>query len=183
MDKLVHNLETVLSHYRDSFSRKKYNIESKEIDLLMKVFNISQKKKFENKQYWGRELGMCWQKVVIEVFKAFDKSYKTALTDERDELCDLISGKDAIDTKYRIGSGDSGTLKKFKAYAPRLIEKNLRPVMLILRNDNLNNAIRSCEKEGWKIYRGESTFQYIQDKTSFDLKKFLLSNSNKFSLY
>ena len=43
-----------------------------------------------------------------------------------DELCDLIAGKDAINTKYRIGSGDSGTLKKFKQYGRKLEGDGLR---------------------------------------------------------
>jgi hypothetical protein len=37
-----------------------------------------------------------------------------------DEFCDLVVGNDAIDTKYRIGSGDSGTLKKFRQYGQEL---------------------------------------------------------------
>ena len=68
MDILVHNLEVVLSHYKESFKKKEYNIESEEIDLLMEVFNISQIKKIENRQYWGRELGMCWQRLIVELF-------------------------------------------------------------------------------------------------------------------
>ena len=46
--------------------------------------------------------------------------YGGALKFGSDEPCDLVLGSDAIDTKYRVGSGDSGTLKKFKQYGALL---------------------------------------------------------------
>ena len=50
-----------------------------------------------------------------------------------DEPCDLVLGSDAIDMKYRVGSGDSGTLKKFQQYAALLKQNGYRPVFLFLR--------------------------------------------------
>lgn len=91
----------------------------------MDVFGISPELKRENRQYWGRELGMCWQRLVIEVCKHTRKDYAPSIRVGADEPCDLVVGKLAIDTKYRIGSGDSGTLKKFKAYAALLRGKGL----------------------------------------------------------
>ncbi len=86
----------------------------------MDVFGISPIIKKENRQYWGRELGMCWQLLVTETCKAYCSSFQPAFKVGSDEPCDLIVDGYAIDTKYRIGSGDSGTLKKFKLYGPLL---------------------------------------------------------------
>ena len=54
----------ILENYQDSFSKKTYSKENNENDLLMNIFDISPQIKRENKQYWGRELGMCWQMIV-----------------------------------------------------------------------------------------------------------------------
>lgn len=90
-----------------------------------------------------------------------------------DEPADLYVGKDAIDTKYRVGSGDSGTLKKFKQYGELLKNKGYNPVFLFLRTDNLPAAMTACNKGGWIVYTGEDSFQYILDKTGFNLKSWL----------
>jgi len=105
-------LKDVLRAYRDSFSIKTYSEENDEPDALMDVFGITPLRKRENRQYWGRELGMCWQLLVTNVLSHHCKAYSPAIKMGDDEPCDCCVGKDAIDTKYRIGSGDSGTLKK-----------------------------------------------------------------------
>ena len=183
MDILVHNLEVVLSHYKESFKKKEYNIESEEIDLLMEVFNISQIKKIENRQYWGRELGMCWQRLIVELFKSKDNTFKPAYKKGNDELCDLVSGNDAIDTKYRIGSGDSGTIKKFKAYSKTLSNDGYKPIMLILRKDNLPQAISACNSSGWDVKIGEESFDYIKQKTNYNLDTFLFKYKNGYKVF
>ena len=33
----------------------------------MEVFGITPEMKRENRQYWGRQLGMCWQRLVTEI--------------------------------------------------------------------------------------------------------------------
>lgn len=53
-------LSKILKQYGDSFSTKIFGDESSEIDDLMQVYGLTQEIKMENKQYWGRELGMCW---------------------------------------------------------------------------------------------------------------------------
>lgn len=68
-------------------------------------------------------------------------------------------GNLAIDTKYRIGSGDSGTLKKFKAYGPTLEEKGFTPVLLIVREDNLGAAITACNAGGWTVTTGQANIR------------------------
>jgi hypothetical protein len=89
------------------------------------------------------------------------------------------TGKDAIDTKYRIGSGDSGTLKKFKQYGARLTKSGYRPVLLMLRNDNLPAAITACINGGWTVLTGEESFKYIFKITGFDLKTWLQSRKSQ----
>ncbi|WP_293061932.1 hypothetical protein [Okeania sp. SIO2B3] len=89
---------------------------------------------------------------------------------------------DAIDTKYRIGSGDSGTLKKFRQYAVRLNNIGYNPVLLILRNDNLPQAINACSMGGWQVISGNETFNYINQTTGFDLKLWLNNRINLYSI-
>ena len=168
-------LRKILGQYRGSFSDKTYNDENNDSDILMDLFNITPELKRENRQYWGRELGMCWQLLIDKLCELKCKDYKPALKIEADEPTDLFIGKDAIDTKYRIGSGDSGTLKKFKKYGALLTEQGYKPTLLILRSDNLPAAITACKVGGWKIYVGDDCFEYIKDKTSFDIKGYLIS--------
>ena len=144
-------LKDVLRAYRDSFSMKTYSEENDDSDALMDVFGITPDRKRENRQYWGRELGMCWQLLVTNVLSHHRKEYAPAIKVGDDEPCDCCVAKDAIDTKYRIGSGDSGTLKKFKSYGKLLKDSGYRPVLLIVREDNLAAAITACTTGGWTV--------------------------------
>ena len=182
LNSLIDLLNNKLSNYQKSFTNKVYSEENNEIDLLMKVFKISPELKRENRQYWGRELGMCWQLLITEICKYYRKDFQNALRIGADEPCDLIVGNFAIDTKYRIGSGDSGTLKKFKSYGPKLREMGFIPVFLILRTDNLPAAMTACEVGQWEIYKGDDTFKFIKNLTSFCLKSFLEQNISNFSI-
>ncbi|MGC9503421.1 hypothetical protein [Baaleninema sp.] len=119
------SLENILKKYQNSFSDKVYAKENEERDPLMNVFEISPQLKRENRQYWGRELGMCWQLLVVEVCKKYCPDFHPAVKFGSDEPCDLVVENYAIDTKYRIGSGDSGTLKKFKRYGSLLRKKTI----------------------------------------------------------
>lgn len=175
-------LGNILRKYSESFSSKIFGEESKEVDELMQVFGLTQHIKMENKQYWGRELGMCWQLLVTELFEMACDEFKGPIKEGGDEICDLIAGKDAIDTKYRIGSGDSGTLKKFKQYAGRIKQLGYRPVVLILRTDNLEAAITACNTGGWTVSTGDDSYKYIQKITGFDLKQWLTSKKDLYRL-
>ena len=166
----------ILENYQNSFSKKTYSEENNEDDLLMNIFDISPQIKRENKQYWGRELGMCWQMIVTEVCKSSDL-FEGPLKDGANEPCDLRMGNFAIDTKYRLGSGDSGTLKKFKQYGSLLKERGYKPVLLLLREDNLSSAIAACRKGGWKIYVGDESFEFIKKVSGIDMKKHLIKKS------
>ena len=166
-------LKEVLRAYRDSFSIKTYSEENDDLDPLMGVFGITPVQKRENRQYWGRELGMCWQLLVKRVLSFHCKDYAPAIKIGSDEPCDCCAAKDAIDTKYRIGSGDSGTLKKFKSYGRLLGDRGYRPVLLVVREDNLPAAITACTTGGWMVLQGQRTFDYVRNLSGFDLNQWL----------
>lgn len=179
---IENQLRSILDQYKTSFSEKIYREENEDYDVLMNLFAITPELKRENRQYWGRELGMCWQLLVCKLFELNCEDFQPAMKIGSDEPCDCIVGKDAIDTKYRIGSGDSGTLKKFKQYGELFRQQGLNPVLLIVREDNLPAAITACKSGGWKILTGNETFQYILDKTGFDLYSWLENLNNEESL-
>lgn len=182
MKNLEETLNQTLSNYRSSFVGKVYNEENNDHDLLMDAFGISPELKRENRQYWGRELGMCWQILVTDICKYHRKDFGPPIRIDADEPCDLTVGEFAIDTKYRIGSGDSGTLKKFKSYGPRLREMGYKPVFLILREDNLPAAMTACNVGTWEVYTGEETFKFVNELTGFDIKDFLKSKKSLFNI-
>ncbi|MBI4749393.1 MAG: restriction endonuclease [Acidobacteria bacterium] len=175
-------LDGVLQHYRDSFSSKVYEEENNEIDPLMDVFGITPELKRENRQYWGRELGMCWQRLIVEVCRQTRPDFAPPLKFNADEPCDLLVGNQAIDTKYRIGSGDSGTLKKFKTYASLLRNAGYEPILLIVRDDNLPAAINACQIGGWSVLTGNATFSFIHQLTGFDIRAYLMATTSGYKI-
>jgi hypothetical protein len=176
------SIERILSDYSKSFTGKTYSDENNDHDPVMDIFGITPEMKRENRQYWGRELGMVWQRIVTEVFKNNHPHYGDAIRIGQDEPCDLVAGKDAIDTKYRIGSGDSGTLKKFKQYGDLLRKMGYRPVFLIVREDNLSAAITACHVGGWTVLTGERAFEYVKNQTGVDLLTLFRSYGNRFKI-
>jgi len=176
---LENRLDLVLEKYQTSFIAKVYLPENNEHDLLMDAFGITPQLKRENKQYWGRELGKCWESLVIEACQEA-KGFQKALKIGKDEPCDLIVNKFAIDTKYRMGSGDSGTLKKFKQYGPLLRDRGFEPVFLFLREDNLPAAMTACQKGTWTIYTGEQSFEFIKQISGFNIKAYLMKKAKAF---
>jgi hypothetical protein len=177
---IVRLISVIIERYQTSFAEKIYSEENNDHDVIMDMFSITPILKRENRQYWGRELGMCWQLIVSAVCKARCSDYQPAQRFGADEPYDLIVGKYAIDTKYRIGSGDSGTLKKFKQYGPLLRGQGLKPVLLIVRPDNLAAAITACLSGGWDVYHSGRSFEFIEQITGFDLHSLLKSMSGKF---
>jgi len=176
---IENNLDNILHTYQSSFSNKVYSNENNDSDLLMSAFGITPELKRENKQYWGRELGKCWEALVIEACKS-SPTFQPALRIGADEPCDLRVDNFAIDTKYRVGSGDSGTLKKFKQYAPLLRENGYEPVFLFLREDNLPAAMTACINGGWSVYIADQSFKFIQNISGFDMKTYLITRSLQF---
>jgi hypothetical protein len=179
-DLAARSLGLILQQYSESFSSKEYGDENEQVDPLMNVFGSSPKLKRENRQYWGRELGMCWQLLVSRAFEVCRKNdFAPGYRLKDDELCDLMVARMAIDTKYRIGSGDSGTLKKFKQYGKKLRSHGLEPVMLILRSDNLPAAIQACLAGGWQTFVGQAAFEFIKRESGFDMFRFLTDSAKR----
>ncbi len=181
-ENITDNLEQILAKYQATFAKKVFRDEETETDILMNVFGITPEMKRENRQYWGRELGMCWQLLVEQIFKNTRNDFMPPLRFGNDEPCDFGFANYALDTKYRIGSGDSGTLKKFKLYGNMLKEKAYIPVLLILRHDNLASAITACLKGGWQIVTADDTFAFILTHTGFDLKNYLNQKAEDFGV-
>ena len=179
MSKLTNKLEKVLNKYSRSFSDKTYTDDFDDTDVLMDAFGITQALKSENKQYWGRELGKCWENLIRDLFEVTCNDFQPPKRFGADEPADFFVGKDAIDTKHRVGSGDSGTLKKFEQYGKQLQEEEYRPIFLFLRTDNLKVAVSKISAGGWTILMGDATFKYIKAKTNFDLKAWLIELEKK----
>jgi len=163
----------ILARYQNSFIKKSYGDENQDHDVLMDAFGLTPKIKRENRQYWGRELGMCWQLIVSCVFENTREDFGPGLRLGSDEPCDFTIGSYAVDTKYRIGSGDSGTLKKFRSYGPLLRDQGYEPIILILRDDNLYAAIKACQAGTWNILTDGASFDFIKSHSGFDLHSFL----------
>lgn len=172
-----------IEKYANNFNDKRNELEAvkNEHDLLMDIFDITPEEKKNNAQYWGRELGMLWQNIIKTIFENSEriKDYKGPITitdseGHSDEPCDLSANGYAIDTKYRIGSGDSRFSKQFKLnYDILKNEYQLTPVLLILRKDNLITPIRRAQKEGWTVFCGEESYAFVEQETGYDLKTFL----------
>lgn len=167
-DSFIDEVSNLLNAHQKSFSKKLYSEKESDNDILMDVFGISTELRQENLQYWNGQLGRIWESLVCLIFKYYGEYYQPALKIGLDQPCDLINHNDAIDTKYRIGSGDSGTLKKLKQYGKLLISKGYSPVLLILRNDNLHRAIQSCKTGGWTILAGDDAINYIINNTGIN---------------
>ena len=152
-EKLLVEARQLLKQYSDSFSSKTYDSENNDHDTIMDLFNITPELKRENRQYWGRELGMFWERLVITIFENTRPDlFKKAEMFGRDEPYDFGLGDYAIDTKYRVGSGDSGTLKKFKQYGKMISDLGYKPVFLMVRDDNLPAAMTAIRQGGWTVY-------------------------------
>ena len=175
-EELLLEVNTLLKQYSDSFSAKIYNEENNEYDPIMNIFNIHPDLKRENRQYWGRELGKFWERLVVAIFKNTRPDlFKPAQQFGRDEPFDLIVGKYAIDTKYRVGSGDSGTLKKFKQYGQLITDLGYEPVFLMVRDDNLPAAMTAIHQGGWTVYTGEDSFNFISKICGLNMHQLLKS--------
>lgn len=179
MSEIPNKLEEIITAYEESFTEKVYSDENNDSDILMNVFGLTPELKRENRQYWGRELGMCWQRLVCSIFQTSRDDYGDALRFDADEPCDLVVGEYAIDTKYRIGSGDSGTLKKFKTYGVKLREEGYKPLFLIVRDDNLPAAITACNKGTWQVKTADESFDFIKQESGFDIKDYLIQKANQ----
>ncbi|MGV2437782.1 MAG UNVERIFIED_CONTAM: hypothetical protein LVT10_25185 [Anaerolineae bacterium] len=62
-------------------------------------------------------------------------------------------------------------LKSLNSMENYLQERGLRPILLIVREDNLPAAIKACHLGGWSCFAGKQSFDYILDRSGFDLLK------------
>lgn len=168
-DTLSRSLEGIVERYKQSFASKVFAEESLEEDDLMRLFGLTQAIKAQNKQYWGRELGACWERLVKEICRQTCSNF----SEPQDSTYDLSVGWDAIDTKYRIGSGDAKTLQGWRQNGTKLIVKKFTPILLIVRNDSLRQAIAACTAGGWIVKSGNDAYEYLYELTQFDLQTWL----------
>lgn len=169
-------LDTIFRTYQQKFQNRAEVLPNNEPDILMEVFGITSEQKQKNLQYWHRELGMCWQKVVIEFFREHPE-YSGPIKNGSEEPCDLVLGKYSIDTKYRIGSGDSGTLKKFRENAEYLRGEGYTPLLLVLREDNLIRSVK-----GWEMLTGKETMKFIEEHSGKKFENILRTYQKKFQV-
>lgn len=169
------NVVDILSQYKSNFKSKKFDTIVSDSDILMDFFNITYETKMQNMQYWNRELGIVWELITREFFAFNSPFFRLPESGEfgTDRPVDYFIGDLAIDAKYRIGSGDSGTLKKFKSYGEMLKERGYNPVFLILRNDNLQGAITAAKNGGWRIISDKDAFNFIINNSGIDIVQYL----------
>ena len=174
------DLSEILFRYQELFTGKSYQDANQDHDALMDAFSLTPDIKQENPQYWRGELGMCWQLLVSCVFQHTLGDYGAALRIGDEEPCDFTVADFAVDTKYRIGSGDSGTLGKFKSHGMLLRQNGYEPIMLILREDNLPAAVNACRAGNWNVLTAMETFNFIRQNSGFDLRRFLIQIAGGF---
>lgn len=174
IEQIERNVIDILSQYKSNFKSKKFDTIVSDSDILMDFFNITYETKMQNMQYWNRELGRVWELITKELFTSNNLFKPPESVDfGTDHPVDYFIGNLAIDAKYRIGSGDSGTLKKFKLYGKMLKKMRYNPVFLILRNDNLPAAITAAINGGWKIISDKDAFNFIIDYSGIDIVQYL----------
>ncbi len=178
----IQSLDLILKDHYHSFTKKIVSEESDKLDELMLVFGIDKHIKSDNKQYWNKQLSRCWRLLVIESLHRNLAEFQGPLIIEKEEICDMVIGRDAIDTRYRIGSLAVVNTKKLKHKATKLENMGLRPVLLILRDDNLPQAITACNYNGWTTIIGKDAYEYIYKLSGFDLKTWLQTRRNLYRL-
>lgn len=183
MDQMERKVFNILSKYKSDFNSKEFVPNFPSSDILMNFFNITYDTKMQNMQYWNRELGRVWELITGELFAFNNPSFRLPESGEfgTDRPVDYFIGDLAIDAKYRIGSGDSGTLKKFKSYGKMLKERGYNPVFLILRNDNLPDAITAAMNGGWQIISDKNAFSFIREMSEIDIVQYLAHLKAKYN--
>jgi len=167
-------LASVVDGFRASFARKDFIARETDPDILMDVFGLTPEVKLSHPQYWGRELGSCWERLVKSACADASVPVSFPPPGSRDTPCDIILGAHAIETKYRVGSGDSGTLQKLQANGATLRAAGLEPILLILRNDSLPAAMTAARAGGWRILADGDAFGFIETELGVDLRSFMI---------
>jgi hypothetical protein len=174
-------LRQILLSYQTSFSSQQTTADTRDPDILMKLFGVTSDTQKENRQFWGRHLGVCWEKLVTTLFKSTVPNVQGGYRQGRKTLCDLIAGTNAIDTKYRIATSQPAVRAELQRHGGILQAAGYNPVLLVLREDNLRDATQQCEKGGWRIYAGAAAFEFINAETGTDLYQWLTSLDGQFA--
>lgn len=179
-EKIQLEVNETIESYHESFSSKVFKKHESDDDILMQLFGLDYMKKKENMQYWGRELGLLWEIIITKIAESH-LDYKPKPLWDGQSPCDFFIGDLAIDPKYRIGSGDSGTLKGWAKDADMLKERGYKPIILILREDNLPAAISRISGH-WDVKVGKESLNFIKNTLNFDLEKYLISLKNNYDI-
>jgi hypothetical protein len=171
---LLEELRSSVKHYARKFEEKKFEEEPAYVDTLMAYFGITDEMKRRNSQYWARELGSLYQEIVTKAALEKSRDYFVPKTGDSVLPCDLVAGECAIDMKYRMGSGDSGTLQKLRRNGMVLQSLDVKPILLVHRDDNLPAALSAAKGGGWSVVSGEQAIDFVRDRFSFDLEAFLV---------
>lgn len=168
-------LDDILGRFARGFREKEFERESLDSDILMELLDVDPMLKVRHKQYFSRELGACWESLLKEARRKGGVASPYFFPDKGDRQwpCDIVSGMDCIDAKYRVGSGDNGTKKNLVANANEISASGYRPVLLILREDNRKSSLRPLELGGWTTFIGKEAFEYAEEAFGFDLEGYL----------
>lgn len=173
-----HGLRRVLQSCKAAFDVKVFEDFDTGTDVLMDSLSVTPAMKAANRQYWGRQLGACWEALLRSVWAERSPFVRFPKPGDPIYPCDIVSEGLAIDAKYRIGSGDSGTLQKLARNAKTLVTSNLQPILLVLRDDSLKSAISAAKAGGWKVVEGEAAFEFVHVTLGHDILEFLRSEAH-----
>jgi hypothetical protein len=170
-------LDGALGRYHETFTDRMPEEQDAVSDALMDFFRLTPEIKNRERQFYGRHLGAAWEEIAGKILHAHDPSTEFPRPGTEDTPCDIVYRGFAIDTKYRIGSGDSGTMRKLAGNASTLARRGFVPLLLIFRNDSLKPSISAARTGGWTICEGEAAVSFIRTHTGYDLLDFLKERS------
>ena len=65
MNKNLDEFKPIFEKYRMDFKHKAFPDYNGDTDALMNIFGITPSTKNQNMQYWGRQLGACWESMLL----------------------------------------------------------------------------------------------------------------------
>lgn len=166
-------MAAVLDGFRAKFAAKRFKARRDEPDILMEVFGITPEVKRKNPQYWSRELGSCWEGLIVAACQRMGVPHRVPEKGCNVTPCDLVIRNIAIEIKYRVGSGDAPTLRNLKSNGQVLNAAGYETILLLLRDDSLPGALQRARTGGWKTLEACEAFAFIQDQVGVDLKAYL----------
>lgn len=149
-------------------------------DFLMQALGVTPADKAVNAQLVGRTLGTVWERLVRAAVKSAPTGTyggRVLRPGTRTELCDLqLDTSDVefcVDAKYRLGSGDSKTLRSIRQAGQQLREAGKEPLLLVLREDSNPVALAACST--WTILTGEDSLAWVREHCGCDLRELITS--------